>query len=142
MWRFCPVIGLQLYVSCCKKFRLNLSKGFIFRIVIRDFRVLEQPVSNSVVYERWRMYRRFWILMTGRRHIVQWRKHSPDLHNTLGRSWDMWGGLVRLVLNSRLHCTCSCWIRTRCRLIIGWCCRSKACLGRESKNQKHVNYEG
>lgn len=54
----CPVIGLQLYVSGCKKLGVNLSKGYLFRIGTEDSRVLEQPVSYSVVYERLRMYLR------------------------------------------------------------------------------------
>lgn len=54
----CPVIGLQLYVSGGKKLVVNLSKGYLFRIVTEDSRVLEQPVSYSVVYERLRMYLR------------------------------------------------------------------------------------
>lgn len=54
----CPVIGLQLYVSGCKKLRVNLSKGYLFRILTEDSKVLEQPVSYSFVYESLRTYLR------------------------------------------------------------------------------------
>lgn len=52
----CPVKGLLDYVQFCKLSRVNLSTGYLFRIVSENGRVLDKPVNYSVVYERLRYY--------------------------------------------------------------------------------------
>lgn len=49
---------IALYVSDCKILAVNLFKRYRFRIVTEGFRVLKQPVSYSIVYERLRIYLR------------------------------------------------------------------------------------
>lgn len=53
-----PVVGFQNFVSGCKDLGVDLSYGYLFRIVTEYARVLDQPVSYSVVYERLRVYLR------------------------------------------------------------------------------------
>lgn len=54
----CPVVGLQDFVSGCKDLGVDLSCGYLFRVVTEDAWVLDQPVSYSVVYDRLRVYLR------------------------------------------------------------------------------------
>lgn len=54
----CPVVGLQDFVSGCKDLVVDLSCGYLFRVVTEDARVLDQPVSYSVVYDRVCVYLR------------------------------------------------------------------------------------
>ncbi|XP_065922883.1 uncharacterized protein [Magallana gigas] len=54
----CPVVGIQDFVSGCKDLGVDLSCGYLFRVVTEDARVLDQPVSYSVVYDRLRVYLR------------------------------------------------------------------------------------
>lgn len=54
----CPVVGLQDFVSGCKDLGVDLSCGYLFRVVTEGARVLDQPVSYSVVYDRLRVYLR------------------------------------------------------------------------------------
>lgn len=54
----CPVVGLQDFVSGCKDLGVDLSYGYIFRIVTEDAPVLDQPMSYSMVYDRLRVYLR------------------------------------------------------------------------------------
>ncbi|XP_056015651.1 uncharacterized protein LOC125660664 [Ostrea edulis] len=54
----CPVLGLQQFVSGCRDLGVDLSYGYLFRIVGEDARVLDQPVTYSVVYDRLRLYLR------------------------------------------------------------------------------------
>lgn len=53
-----PVVGLQDFISGCKDLGVDLSYGYIFRIVTEDARVLDKPVSYSVVYDMLRVYLR------------------------------------------------------------------------------------
>lgn len=48
----CPVKGLLDYFILAKKLKVDLSKGYLFRIVSENGRVLDKNVSYSVVYER------------------------------------------------------------------------------------------
>lgn len=48
----CQVKGLLDYFILAKKLKVDLSKGYLFRIVSENGRVLDKNVSYSVVYER------------------------------------------------------------------------------------------
>ena len=48
----CPVLGLQQFVAGCRDMGVDLCYGYLFRIVAEDGRVLDQPVTYSVVYDR------------------------------------------------------------------------------------------
>ncbi|XP_045197171.2 uncharacterized protein LOC123551928 [Mercenaria mercenaria] len=52
----CPVNGLNTYVASSKAMGVNLTLGYMFRIVSDSGVVLDQQVSYSVVYERMRHY--------------------------------------------------------------------------------------
>ena len=54
----CPVEGLQQYLAGCRTLGVDLSCGYLFRVVSEDSRVLDQPVSYSVIYERLKTYLR------------------------------------------------------------------------------------
>ncbi|CAG2227483.1 unnamed protein product [Mytilus edulis] len=52
----CPVKGLLDFVQFAHSCNVDLTKGYLFRVVSESGRVLEKPVSYSVVYERLRYY--------------------------------------------------------------------------------------
>ena len=52
----CPVKGLLEYVEFCKRCGVDLSAGYLFRVVSENGRVLDQCVSYSAIYERLRYY--------------------------------------------------------------------------------------
>ncbi|XP_050416950.2 uncharacterized protein LOC126830595 [Patella vulgata] len=52
----CPVYAIELYLSSCRLMGVNLSNGYLFRIVSDSGTVLDNPVTYSVVYERLRLY--------------------------------------------------------------------------------------
>uniref|UniRef100_A0A8W8ITM3 Uncharacterized protein n=1 Tax=Magallana gigas TaxID=29159 RepID=A0A8W8ITM3_MAGGI len=54
----CHVVGLQGFVSGCKDLGVDLSYGYLFRVITEDARVLDQHVSYSVVYDMLRVYLR------------------------------------------------------------------------------------
>ncbi|KAJ8300322.1 LOW QUALITY PROTEIN: hypothetical protein KUTeg_021841 [Tegillarca granosa] len=47
----CPIKGLLDYVEFCKAYNVDLSKGYLFRIVSENGIVLDKPVSYSVFWE-------------------------------------------------------------------------------------------
>lgn len=52
----CPVLGLQNYFILSKSMDVDLSCGYLFRIVSENGRVLDKAVTYSVIYERLKMY--------------------------------------------------------------------------------------
>ncbi|XP_061174865.1 uncharacterized protein LOC133184007 [Saccostrea echinata] len=48
----CPVKGLLDYFLFAKKLKVDLSKGYLFRIVSENGMVLDKNISYSVVYDR------------------------------------------------------------------------------------------
>ena len=48
----CPVEGLFKYTQGCKNMGVDITNGFIFRIVTERGRVMNQNVSYSVMYDR------------------------------------------------------------------------------------------
>jgi hypothetical protein len=48
----CPLKGLLDYFLFAKKFNVDLSKGYLFRIVSENGVVLDKNISYSVAYER------------------------------------------------------------------------------------------
>lgn len=55
----CPVVGFKTLFQYVKTWELiSLSYGYLFRIVTEGARVLDQPVSYSVVYDMLRVYLR------------------------------------------------------------------------------------
>ena len=52
----CPVEGLERYISWCKRLGVDLSNGYLFRIVDESDRVLCQRVTYSVMYNRLQQY--------------------------------------------------------------------------------------
>ncbi|VDI38058.1 Hypothetical predicted protein [Mytilus galloprovincialis] len=52
----CPVKGLLDFVQFAHSCNVDLTKGYLLRVVSESGRVLEKPVSYSVVYERLRYY--------------------------------------------------------------------------------------
>ena len=52
----CPVKGLLDYVKFCKTCSVDLSNGYLFRIISEGGKVLDKSVSYSVIYERLRYY--------------------------------------------------------------------------------------
>ncbi|XP_071124009.1 uncharacterized protein [Mytilus edulis] len=53
----CPVFGIEKYVSCAGEMGINLTLGYLFRILdCSRKRVLEAPVSHSVMYGRLKSY--------------------------------------------------------------------------------------
>ena len=52
----CPVKGLVDYVQFCKSYGVDLSTGYLFRIIAESGRVLDHAVNYSVMYERLRYY--------------------------------------------------------------------------------------
>ncbi|CAG2235217.1 unnamed protein product [Mytilus edulis] len=52
----CPVQGLLDYVNFCQVSTVDMSVGYLFRIVSEKGRVLDKAVNYSVMYERLRYY--------------------------------------------------------------------------------------
>lgn len=52
----CPVKGLIDYVNFCKLSGVDLTRGYLFRIVSESGSVLNNPVSYSAIYQRLRHY--------------------------------------------------------------------------------------
>lgn len=52
----CPVRALHNYVEFCRSHGVNLSTGYLFRIVNESGKVLDQAVNYSVMYERLQYY--------------------------------------------------------------------------------------
>jgi hypothetical protein len=48
----CPVKGLIDYVNFCRSCKVDLTRGYLFRVVSEIGSVLDKPVSYSVVYQR------------------------------------------------------------------------------------------
>lgn len=48
--------ALDIYIAGCQALGVNLTTGYLFRIVTDTGCVLDQPVTYSVVYERLRSY--------------------------------------------------------------------------------------
>lgn len=48
----CPVLGFDRYVEWCKTWGVDLSTGYLFRIVDEAGRVLDRPVSYYGMYSR------------------------------------------------------------------------------------------
>jgi hypothetical protein len=48
----CPVKGLIDYVNFCRSCKVDLTRGYLFRVVSEIGSVLDEPVSYSVVYQR------------------------------------------------------------------------------------------
>ncbi|CAC5414985.1 unnamed protein product [Mytilus coruscus] len=52
----CPVSGLESYYTFMKNHGISLKTGYLFRIITESGRVLENHVSYSSIYERFRGY--------------------------------------------------------------------------------------
>ena len=48
----CPVKGLIDSVNLCRSCKVDLTRGYVFRVVSEIGSVLDKPVSYSVVYQR------------------------------------------------------------------------------------------
>lgn len=52
----CPIFALEQYFQVSSNLGLNLSTGFLFRLVTESGRVLDAPVTYSAMYERLKFY--------------------------------------------------------------------------------------
>ena len=52
----CPIYALDRYVSWCKQWGVDLSPGYLFRTVDDSGRVLDQHVTYSTMYVRFKEY--------------------------------------------------------------------------------------
>lgn len=52
----CPIQALESYFSCAKAWGVELLTGYVFRTVTESGRVLNAPITYSVIYERLKTY--------------------------------------------------------------------------------------
>lgn len=52
----CPVHGLESYFHFAAKHGIPLESGYLFRVITESGRVLDNPVSYSSIYDRFRGY--------------------------------------------------------------------------------------
>lgn len=52
----CPVRGLERYFAEAKRLGIDMSSGYLFRMVTESGRVINEPMSYSSIYERLKCY--------------------------------------------------------------------------------------